>query len=591
MDINQQKINKKLNLQIGVSLFLLIALIGGFTYAFFNYTRTSESNTLKLGNITFETSQNGNINLTNAFPISITRDNNGLITNADDDNIDTVEILVNGHTTYSDGVEYLVSSANTVATITSGNNTKQVPISLDVQVGTNGSGTNNTLGTSDNDYFDNKDTYTTSHYKILIGNTIKGDEQILVGYIAPDTTGTDNSINGKITIKAYFDKDLVAITDTQDENNSWIQGRTVLTTSEWNSLRTNGVSFQVKVEAQEGRWVEEPATPESCFTTTVSNNEVTITGYDVSCGGTDVIIPNKISGNMVSKIGNTAFTGKGLTSVTIPHSVTIIGNVAFAGNQLTNVTIPDSVTTIESAAFNSNQLSKIDISENVTSIGSGAFAQNQLIEININSKNLVISNDAFNANSLDKTVFVNIKNIPDNLFYGGNDAKNITSLTLGEDVEKIGKDAFASNKISRLVINENIKKIGYAAFGDNQLTYIEIDSPDLVFDDSIIFDSNNELEKVVKINMKKIPSAFRSLNIKQLELGNDIEEIEYAAFANNQLTNVSIPSSVTTIGYSAFAGNQLTNATIPYSVTSWYCNAFDNTVNIDNQSGIECTSQ
>ena len=264
MDINQQKLSKKLNLQIGASLFLLIALIGGFTYAFFNFTRTGESNTLKLGNITFETTQNGNINLTNAFPISITRDNNGLITNVDDDNIDTVEILINGHTTYSDGVEYLVSSTDTVAIIEGG--TKKVPISLDVQVGTNGSGTNNTLGTSDNDYFDNKDTYTTSHYKKLIGNTITGDEQILLGYIAPDTTGTDNSINGKITIKAYFDNSLVAITDTSDENEGWIQGRTVFTTSEWNSLRTNGVSFQVKVEAQEGIWVDEPAqgTIDSC---------------------------------------------------------------------------------------------------------------------------------------------------------------------------------------------------------------------------------------------------------------------------------------------------------------------------------------
>ncbi len=254
----ERKQNRKLNLQIYLGLFILIAMLGGFTYAFFNYTRTGESNTLKLGNITFETTQNGNINLTNAFPISITKDNNGLITNVDDDNIDTVEILINGHTTYSDGVEYLVSSANTTASITSGNTTKIVPISLDVQVGTNGSGTNNTLGTSDNDYFANRDTYTTSHYKKIIGNTITGDEYILVGFIAPDATNTDNSINGKITIKAYFDNSLVAITDTSDENEGWIQGRTVLTTSEWNSLRTNGVSFQVKVEAQEGIWVDEP---------------------------------------------------------------------------------------------------------------------------------------------------------------------------------------------------------------------------------------------------------------------------------------------------------------------------------------------
>ena len=39
--------------------------------------------------------------------------------------------------------------------------------------------------------------------------------------------------------------------------NEWVDGRTVFTTTEWNSLQQNGVSFQVKVEANEGIWVEE----------------------------------------------------------------------------------------------------------------------------------------------------------------------------------------------------------------------------------------------------------------------------------------------------------------------------------------------
>ena len=34
--------------------------------------------------------------------------------------------------------------------------------------------------------------------------------------------------------------------------------RTILTTTEWNNLQTNGVSFQVKVEANEGIWVKGP---------------------------------------------------------------------------------------------------------------------------------------------------------------------------------------------------------------------------------------------------------------------------------------------------------------------------------------------
>ena len=44
---------------------------------------------------------------------------------------------------------------------------------------------------------------------------------------------------------------------TNGTPSSFGEGRVVLTTDEWNSLQTNGVSFQIKVESQEGTWVEE----------------------------------------------------------------------------------------------------------------------------------------------------------------------------------------------------------------------------------------------------------------------------------------------------------------------------------------------
>ncbi len=93
-----------------------------------------------------------------------------------------------------------------------------------------------------------------------------GDGNILVGYIPQNTTlGTANGVNGKITIKAYLDKNKIAISDTYDGNetdlmgttNEWVNGRVNLTTEEWNALQQNGISFQVKVEANEGLWVEE----------------------------------------------------------------------------------------------------------------------------------------------------------------------------------------------------------------------------------------------------------------------------------------------------------------------------------------------
>ena len=69
-------------------------------------------------------------------------------------------------------------------------------------------------------------------------------------------------------------------------------------------------------------------------------------------------------------------TSSGLTSVTIPDSVTSIGNSAFYGcSGLTSVTIPDSVTSIgDSAFYGCSGLTSVTIPDSVTSIGNSAFS-------------------------------------------------------------------------------------------------------------------------------------------------------------------------------------------------------------------------
>ena len=244
------KTKKQMYLVIGA--FALVMLLGGVTYAFFNYTRTGTANTIRVGRIAFNTSQasgqDGAINLSNAFPITRT------MAATDNTNAGEVVITITGDTTYSGGVEYLVTATDVTNTV----NSKAVPISI-IATASNG------LGTSDDSYFTNRGG-NSSIYKVLANETISNNDQILVGYIAPDNNQT--GVNGTITIRAYLDSDLVAISDTYNNGNtptdnlgtpaSFGENKTVLTTSEWNSLRTNGVSFKVKIVAQEGTWVEEP---------------------------------------------------------------------------------------------------------------------------------------------------------------------------------------------------------------------------------------------------------------------------------------------------------------------------------------------
>ena len=78
---------------------------------------------------------------------------------------------------------------------------------------------------------------------------------------------------------------------------------------------------------------------------------------------------------MTSISTNTFRNCSGLTSITIPESVTSIESSAFDGcSSLTSITIPESVTSIESSAFDGcSSLTSITIPEGVTSIESSAF--------------------------------------------------------------------------------------------------------------------------------------------------------------------------------------------------------------------------
>jgi uncharacterized repeat protein (TIGR02543 family) len=75
----------------------------------------------------------------------------------------------------------------------------------------------------------------------------------------------------------------------------------------------------------------------------------------------DIMIPSEINGVPVIKIGYSAFLDNGLTSVTIPDSVTFIDERAFFYNDLSSIIIPSSVTIIGESAFKYNDFSSIEI--------------------------------------------------------------------------------------------------------------------------------------------------------------------------------------------------------------------------------------
>jgi BspA type Leucine rich repeat region (6 copies) len=197
-----------------------------------------------------------------------------------------------------------------------------------------------------------------------------------------------------------------------------------------------------------------------------SDSTVTLNGYQYLCFGSEFAIeyprhleiPSNVNGFTVTAIGENAFNGVGLESVTIPSSVTSIGESAFAHNSLTTMTIPNSVTSIDYGAFAQNELTSVSLGKSVTSIGEQAFAFNSLTTLTIPNSVTSIGDDAFSTNKL-------------------------TSLKLGKSVATIGNNAFAMNGLKAVSLPASLTSLGSWAFGGNAVSSVSF-AGDAVVDNS-----------------------------------------------------------------------------------------------------------
>ena len=133
------------------------------------------------------------------------------------------------------------------------------------------------------------------------------------------------------------------------------------------------------------------------FTLNGDGTEYSVSNCLSSASGS-LNIPSIYNGLPVTSIDAYAFVNSGLTSITIPNSVTSIGSNAFQScYSLSSIIIPNSVTSIGSQAFyNCSGLTSITIPNSVTSIGDRAFSYcSGLTGITIPDSVSFIGTDAF----------------------------------------------------------------------------------------------------------------------------------------------------------------------------------------------------
>ncbi len=157
----------------------------------------------------------------------------------------------------------------------------------------------------------------------------------------------------------------------------------------------------------------------------------------------------------------------GITSVTVPESVTSIGSGAFFHcDQLVSVNIPAQVTEIKNMTFSyCTSLTSIDLPKGVTKIGSSAFSKcSSLKNIHIPEGVTSIGNNAFGDCSALKSV-----NLPENLATAGDkvfmNCTSLKSIMLPKGVTEIGDHMFdGCSSLASVIIPSSVTKIGHWAF-------------------------------------------------------------------------------------------------------------------------------
>ncbi len=266
--MDNSKQSKQILLSV-IGVAILVVAVVGVSFAFFNYTRTGQQNTLSTGKIKFTSTQTGDgVSLTNKFPVTTATYTSQKNQTYDSTTMDFAQVVVTiaGETTYSQGLDFRVTARNVNFTATVGNDSVSLPVNVDVIA------TQTTASPLTNDSI-------TAHPSTS-GAAVPEGYVLADGHI--DANASNASWNNgtrygaTVTVNAYLDASKIAITDTSTDENDphidngttngttsdWILGRTVITTDQWNQLSAssaNNLSFKIRVESKEagtGRYVD-----------------------------------------------------------------------------------------------------------------------------------------------------------------------------------------------------------------------------------------------------------------------------------------------------------------------------------------------
>lgn len=307
---------------------------------------------------------------------------------------------------------------------------------------------------------------------------------------------------------------------------------------------------------------------------------------------TTLVIPNS-----VTKIGREAFSGSGISQITLSESLTTIEAMAFKESGLTQITLPESLTTIEASAFYKTKLETITIPKNMTKIPTDCFYQ---------------------CENLTRAMFPNTLTTIDARAFRG--CSNLTNIDIPTSLETIGVGAFGDCKNLKLTnqfrFPDSMKEIGEAAFenctqlGINQLifpgnmenanigAFKNCDVTHVIVEEgakTVTLTTNKYIKSItLPKTVSKLAGFLDAVELESFVIDEDAPLTEIGVltfFRSTKLKSFICPKSVTKIGRMAFSEcTALETVKLPEGITSIGDRAFEycsSMVNLNIPKGVK----
>lgn len=261
----------------------------------------------------------------------------------------------------------------------------------------------------------------------------------------------------------------------------------------------------------------------------------------------------------------------------VTYNVVALGEKAFYGGTLSSVTIPSSVTRIKTQCFLfANGPTSVSIPASVTDIEEQAFAAFNMTAINVDDDNPTYRSISGMLFTKDTATLVEcpmavsgIVNLPQNTRHLAPSAfaycQNITGVSLPEGLSSIGRYAFGFNEsLNNLTIPASVSYIGTNPFADcsslDNLT-MENGNNHYFMDGFMIYSiagdtlksCHKSADSLFLPNSLRVVSGFSgNSDVKYVHIPDSVRVITANAFSNSTLASIDLPGQMELIDEWAF---------------------------------------